>query len=278
MYTIGLALMWGTKALQDAGITSAGLDAELLLSLASGLAKEDLFFYPETLLEESVYFQFERYIARRKNREPVAYLIAKKEFFGINFDVDPSVLIPRPDTEEVVTRALDYIKENIDNRKIDIIDVGTGSGSIIVAIAVTLKKWAQDHNFDISKIKLYASDISKEALKIAEHNAKQHQVANMITFIESDLLQNIDNLHDIDLWLLNLPYLSWQNRHEYDEELTYEPGMALFAGIDGLDAYRKFFQQLIDRKITPKRIILECTEKQAARLAQYDFEIDFVEV
>lgn len=259
-YTIGMALEWGEHALQETGTTTPALDAEVLLSYAANLTKEQIFFDISMPLEEKSFFDYERLIARRKNGEPVAYIIGKKEFFGLEFEVDSCVLIPRPETEELVEKALDYIKD-FKGKKLTALDLGTGSGAIAVAIVSSIKKWQEKYEFDISKFKFIASDVSAEALAKAKKNAKKCGVDKMIKFVESDLLKNIEETKEIDLIVANLPYLDPAKRNEYSPELSEEPAVALYAGAKGMDYYAELFREIEEANISPK-VILECFEAQ----------------
>jgi release factor glutamine methyltransferase len=265
-YTVAMALTWGQHALEDAQITpTPALDAEILLGHATGATKEEIYFEPTTEVLEKDYHEYERLIARRKNGEPVAYIISKKEFFGIDFSVDKSVLIPRPETEELVDKALELINNNNNKKNFGVLDLGTGSGAIAISIAMSLKKWHKDHKFEYKNISIFASDISEKALNKARENAKNHEVDHEIEFIKSDLLGDIKNIKKVDLIVANLPYLDPVNRNNYAVDLSYEPHLALYAGENGMDYYQNLFGQIKKLAIKPM-VIVECEEYQKEAL------------
>jgi len=260
-YTVAMALMWGQHALEESQITTTpALDAELLLQHATGASKEEIYFEPSREVIEKSYHDYERLIARRKNGEPIAYIVGFKEFFGLKFDVDGSVLIPRPETEELVEKALEYIKNNKKN-KLTILDLGTGSGAIALSIASCLKNLKAKYDFDDENIQIIASDVSEKALNTAKSNAKKMRLSKKIKFIQSDLLQDIKEIQNVDLIVANLPYLDPINRNKYATDLSYEPHLALYAGENGLDYYKDLFAQIKKMKIKPK-VIVECEEYQ----------------
>lgn len=262
-YTVNSSLWWAANSLKEAGIESASLDAEILLGVTADLTKEQIYFDAERELDEKTYFNFERLVALRKERIPIAYLTGQKEFFGLEFDVDENVLIPRPETEDLVERALDELKK-YNGKKCTILDVGTGSGAIALAIAKSLVNWSEKHQFDGSKIRICASDISFNALEIAKSNAKKLGLAERVDFIESNLLSKIK--FNIDILVANLPYLSQQQKDTYSPEINYEPAEALYAENNGCDLYIKLFQQIKKLKKQPQAVIVECEESQVETL------------
>jgi release factor glutamine methyltransferase len=186
-----------------------------------------------------------------KKEMPVAYIIGHKEFFGIDFFVDKNTLIPRPDTELMVECALEKIAQN----KYDaILDIGTGSGCIAITAAKHINK----------KIKIIASDISANALKIAKKNAKRHNIK--IKFIKSDLLKNINPTEKNILILANLPYLT-KKQFDSEKSIQKEPRTALVAKEGGLESYKKLTQQ-IKTKMRDKNITMmfEIDPSQAEKI------------
>lgn len=192
--------------------------------------------------------KFKKLINKRATGVPVAYLTHHQEFYGLNFYVDGSVLVPRPETELLVELALEIIK-NQEYRIKNILDLGAGSGNIIISIIVNSKQ-ITDNSF-------YATDVSAKALKIAELNAKKHQAK--INFIKSDLFKNIPEKLKFDLIIANLPYL-WKNFPKF------EPLTALDGGKDGLKIIEKFLQE-VGSYLSPKGIILiEIDPRQAKKI------------
>jgi release factor glutamine methyltransferase len=228
--TIKEALKLGNKKLGK-----QNKDAEILLSLVLRKNKEFLFTYPERNLTKNQIERYRNFIIRRYKGEPVAYLTGHKEFFGLDFIVNKKVLIPRPETELIVEEALKLTKNK--KQPIIIIDVGTGSGCIIISLAKKL----------ISGVLFFGADISKEALSIAKKNAKFNKVDKKIKFICSDLLKSsTSNSWDCNSRVIitaNLPYLT-PAQIKSSPSIKYEPRLALAAGYDGLKYYKELFGEI----------------------------------
>jgi release factor glutamine methyltransferase len=217
------------------------LDAEILLAFVIKKNRSFLFTHGEYEPSQIQIKKYKELEFRRLKSEPVAYLINSKEFFSLEFYVNKTTLIPRPETEKIVEIILEKASPES-----TIIDVGTGSG----AISISLKK---NKNFK----KIYALDICRRALKVAEKNAKNHNVD--IEFIQSDLLKNLDQskLKKPIIFAMNLPYVP-QNADLMDDVGLYEPKKALFAGKDGLDLYRKIFTEIKNFDL----MLIECNPEQ----------------
>jgi len=244
--TIRQALIKGIQKLQSKYIDSAALDAEILLSFVLNKSKEYLYTYPEKNITKLQSTKFQRLINKRSEYYPIAYLTGHKEFYGYNFIIDKNVLIPRPQTEELVEKALAVIEAK---KLKNIIDVGTGSGCIIISIANELrKKYGSLKNF-----KFYASDVSSKALAIARKNAKLHKLSNNIKFLNGSLLKPLKNKR-IDLILANLPYLT-KNDITKNKYLKAEPKKALYEKTSGKNIYKKLFSQA-EKYFKPKPIII----------------------
>ncbi len=217
---------------------SPELDAEILLANAIKKEKEYLYTYPEKNLTVPQIKKFQQMISRRKKYEPIAYIIGYKEFYGLKFKVNARALIPRPETEMLVEETLN-IMNNISPCSAILIDIGTGSGCIPIAIAKNIKN---------TRVKICAIDISKKTLKIAKSNAKLNNAE--IKFLQGSLLEPLkkitknNNLKNLII-TANLPYLptAVYNRAMPDIKL-YEPKNALAAGKDGLKYYRELFKQI----------------------------------
>lgn len=219
------AVEWGIEQLEKANVDSYALDAELLLVHVFNKGREFLFAHPEKTLTIHQVKKYKSYIKRRVKREPVAYILGYKEFFGLDFIVDKNVLIPRPETEVLVEQALKDIKG------CTVVDVGTGSGAIVVALA----KNQPEADF-------VAIDVSQKALSIAKRNAKRHKVK--VKFIKSDLLDfKIKNSKVVIV--ANLPYgYSGEYKNLQPEITKYEPRVAIDGGRDGLKYYRGLLKQI----------------------------------
>lgn len=227
-------LEWTTRYFLDKGINESRLEAEILL--AHVLKKDRVYLYanyeaPVNAEERAVY---KKYIKRRVQREPIAYITGHKEFMSLDFEVGPEVLIPRPETELLVETVLQTVKD-LDCPRI--VDVGTGSG----AIAVSLARY-------LDRAEIWAADVSGPALTIARRNASRHNA--VIDFRESDLLEVfLENRAEcqperFDVIVANLPYVAETERMNLDPQvLDFEPHLALFAGEDGLDLYRRLIPQ-----------------------------------
>ncbi len=226
--TIQVALQSAQQRLKAADIPSWQLDAKLLLCDVLGVDKSYLLAHDDQKLTTTQRKQFEEYLQRRIDREPVCYITNKLEFYGIKFYVDNRVLSPRVETELVAEHAIKEAPKGS-----HLIDIGTGSGAIAIAIAL--------HRPDLH---ITATEVSSEALEVAKLNAEKilgsdHQ----ITFIESDIWDGIDD--KFETVVTNLPYVSEDYKPRMKPEVQKEPAIALFGGPgDGLDLYRRFYQDL----------------------------------
>ena len=204
--------------LRNNSILNPYLDSEILLSNILHTTREKLLLNLEKQITLQERKKFDIVIEKRKKKEPLAYILSKKEFWNTNFIINNSVLIPRPDTEIMVQEALNYLK--ID-RKYQILDIGTGSGCILISV---IKERKTSKGIGI--------DVSKYAIHVAKNNAKIQQLENRIKFIHSD----IDKFYSIkyDLILSNPPYISRLNLKRLSEDIrNYEPILALDGGSDG---------------------------------------------
>lgn len=245
------ALIWGIKNFKNS--KSSVLDAEVLILRSlkqknkrtkEQITKSFLYTNPEFKLSQTIQKKFKKLIKKRAVGIPVAYLTHHKEFFGLDFYVDKNVLIPRPETELLVEEALKYVK-----KKKKILDIGTGSGCIIIAMAVNSKPLIDN--------KYYATDISQKALKIARKNAKINKVK--IHFIKSNLFKNIPKNLKFDIIIANLPYLDprW-----IDAELLNESRASLDGGKNGLAIINNFLSQAKNYLKKNGKIILEIDPRQ----------------
>ncbi len=224
--------------------TSPELDAEIILANAIKKNKEYLYTYPEKNLTLPQIKKFQQMISRRKKYEPIACIIGYKEFYGLKFKITKRTLIPRPETEMIVEETLSILK--LARKPVILIDIGTGSGCIPIAIAKNIKH---------PRVKIYAADISKEALKIAKANAKINNAEKKIKFLRGNLLEPLEKIiknaaNKNIIITANLPYLPTEiYNHAMPDVKSYEPKNALIAGKDGLKYYRELFKQI--KKILP---------------------------
>ncbi|NBP52270.1 MAG: peptide chain release factor N(5)-glutamine methyltransferase, partial [Actinobacteria bacterium] len=177
-WTVGRLLAWTTQWLGGRGSESPRLDAEVLLAHVRGCSRILLYTAFDQVVGDAERARFRELVKRRGDGEPVAYLTGTREFFSLPFAVSKAVLVPRPETEQLVVRSIDLFRDAASPR---IADVGTGSG----AIAVTLAK-------HLPNASITAIDVSPEALAVARANAEAHGVADRIEFVESDLFSSVD--------------------------------------------------------------------------------------
>ena len=224
--TLDETVRWGATFLESVSDT-AQLDSELLLGHLLSLSKVDLLLKNDQTISEDDFIEFSKCIERRKNHEPIAYIIGRKYFWEHEFIVDPAVLIPRPDTETLVEAAIAAGRKIIENGKdrISVLDLGTGSGCIGISVAGALRNHIE---------KLVLVDSSEKALSIAKLNAERIFDAETLRrthFVCSDWFSNIED--NFDLILSNPPYLERGDARVY-EGAKYEPKSALYSAEEGL--------------------------------------------
>jgi release factor glutamine methyltransferase len=229
--SVNSALRDSIVRLEQARIENASLDAQLLLAKALNCSRIDLVAHPERELTPSELELFQSYIKKRASRYPLAYILGHKEFYGLDIDVSPGVLIPRPETEILVDICINRLKPTI---KPIIADNGTGSGAIAVAIAI-----------NITEAAVYATEISSEALKVAQRNISKYQLADRVNLLEGDLLEPLKELDiEFDAIVSNPPYIPSPDIETLEPEVAvYEPRGALDGGADGLEAYRRLLPE-----------------------------------
>jgi release factor glutamine methyltransferase len=201
----------------------ATVDARLLLQHVTGKSHAALLTRPEESLDRAQQEKLQNLLVRRRQGEPVAYLIGEREFYSLNFKVNSDVLIPRPETELLVDTALKHIPLTAPYK---ILDLGSGSGAVAVAIA---------HHRPQAQIT--AVDISEAALQLAQKNAERHNTRN-IRFMHSDWFAAV-GIEKFDLIVANPPYIAADDEHLQQGDLRFEPQIALQSGWDGLDAIRR---------------------------------------
>ena len=221
-----------TNHLTEHRIESPRLNAELLLAHCLNFSREGLYIHLQDSFKEEEKKKFERLIERRISGEPLQYLLGHQEFWSIDLKVDPRALIPRPETELLVEHALLLIGETSSQGAPSVLEIGTGSGAISIALAKERK--------DLS---IVATDISGEALLLARENALLADVLSRIQFIQGDLfapLRRLGKREPFDLILSNPPYISRSEIRDLAREVKdFEPIVALDGGEEGLDFYRK---------------------------------------
>lgn len=259
--TVREALDSAVDALRAAGIEDPRLDAELLLAEAAGWDRAMLVAEPGAEVPVAAGRRFGELVRRRLRREPVAYILGRKGFRNLELAVDRRVLIPRPETELLVELALEVEPASV-------LDVGTGSGAIALAVADELPRCA-----------VTATDTSVGALEVAWANAERLGLADRVRFLEGTLPEG----ESFDLVLANLPYVAERDWPTLQPEVTqWEPREALLAGPDGLDAYRSFLDRSLPLFRYPKQtkgaLAVEVGEGQARAVAALMEDAGFGEI
>ena len=234
--TVFEILNWSTDCLEDHRIENPRLNAELLLGHSLNLSREGLYVRLQSQVDNEMKEVFEKLIKRRIAGEPLQYILGHQEFWSIDFKVDPSVLIPRPETELLVEQTLSILSGTPFNRPLFVLEIGTGSG----AVAVSLAKEARN-------IILVATDISGDALMLAKENAESSGVLHQIQFVHGNLFDPFRLLRErepFDVILSNPPYIKCSEIEGLAKEVRdYEPVIALSGGEDGLDFCREIVSQ-----------------------------------
>lgn len=244
------------------------LEIEMLLAHLLKKSREFLLTHPEVKINQAVYKSFKALESKRLQHWPIAYLIGAKEFYGFDFIVSPTVLTPRPETEKIVEDMVRIAAES--SLKPLIIDIGTGSGAIIISVAKELKRLAPEA---YRRAEFLAADISKKALNIACQNAYKHKLAKKIGFLKGNLLTPLKldkrELSGYELIIAaNLPYLT-KAQIRKSPSISREPLLALDGGPDGLKYYRQLFKQLAGLKnVGNIRIICEIDDSQARKIRE----------
>ena len=252
-WTVKELLEWTSNYFREKKIKEARLEAEILL--ARVLGKDRVYLYanydaPVNQDERSIFREF---IKRRVKKEPLSYITGTKEFMSLEFRVNPAVLIPRPESEIIVERAIDLFRD----RPCSICDIGTGSGALAVSLA---------HYLPLAQV--FATDISRPALETARENASRLQVK--VQFLEGDLLSPfLDKEDHFDLIVANLPYIPLEEYYTLDSGVkSYEPQLALLAPGDGFDIYRRLIPQAFTLLKEGAYLFIEIGWKQGEKALQ----------
>ena len=227
--SINNAVLEGVQMLRAAGVNEARRESGSLLAHAIGRDRTFVVTHADEPLEVAVVESFRKLIERRAAGEPLQYLTGHQEFFKLDFEVTPDVLIPRPETEFLVEIALELLKGNLDPF---IADIGTGSGCVAVSLL-----------HELPDAHAIATDISAAALCVAQRNADRHGVTDRLTVIESDCFAKVNADRSFSLIAANLPYIRDDEMGTLQPEVGYEPRMALAGGPDGLDIVRRLLRE-----------------------------------
>ena len=232
--TISAALTWAHSVLIRAEVDSPRLDAELLLAHVLSWQRAQLHTHPERVLQPQEWTRYAELIARRAQREPLAYLTGHREFYGLDFCVDRRVFIPRPETELLVEKAIEVAKGGrgvAALRPYSIADVGTGCGAIAIALALHLPS-----------AEVYAIDLYAPALEVAARNCRRHSVEGRVHLLEGDLLSPLSQ--PVNLIVANLPYVAADEVEALPPEVSsYEPRWAWYGGVGGLEVIERLLAQ-----------------------------------
>ncbi len=272
------------QELDQAGSPTPEIDARVLLEFTLNKPHEYLMAHTYEPLTNSAYSKFRRLIRRRKKGEPIAYITKHKEFFSYDFYINKNVLVPRPESEMLVEIAMQLLELRIKNYELSkklpntekpqlsILDIGTGSGNIIISLALETLKLRSS----IPMPSFYASDISKKALYVARKNAKNHKVNKKIRFFLSDLFSNSKMPKKYDLIIANLPYvpilskkLKVKSKKHWKIPISYEPTNAIFAHKNGTKIINNFLKQALTRINDDGMILIEADPRNIESISIY---------
>ena len=241
--------------LGESGLENPELDAGLLLGHCLNKSRTALYLKAQEELDSENEKKFLNLLRRRQKREPLAYIFGLQEFWSLDFQVSPNVLIPRPETELLLERALAVWRERSEPGGL-ILDLCTGSGAIAIVLARELGQ------------PVIAVDISMAALRIAKINAQRHGVAHLISFVQSDLLSAFSAVPRFSLVLSNPPYVSVQELEAglQPEVALYEPHLALDGGDKGLEVIKKIHSQLVGMLLPEATLLIEIGAEQGNEL------------
>ncbi len=257
--TLGQSLQNAYQKLSQNQIPNYQLDAQHLLAGVIKQSRSYVLSHGEEKIKSSQEKKYQKLITLRSHHRPLAYLLGHQEFYGLDFRVNPQVLIPRPETEIIAETIIAVQKNN--QPKTAIIDVGCGSGAIIIALAKNIKR-PTDY---------YGLDISTSALRIARKNAQLNQIDQKIKFIASDLLSAlpIKKIQSYPRIIIaaNLPYLT-AKQVKAEPSIRYEPRLAQLSGTDGLRHYRRLFAQIAKINHVNMKLIIEIDPSQAKKIEE----------
>lgn len=232
------------RTLEAAGIPDARLEAEVMVMDVMRMPRQAIFAEQESQVSSRQEEQLVAIVERRLTREPLAYILNYREFYGVNLLVNQDVLIPRPETETIVEHALFMALMGMESRDLVIADVGTGTGAIAVNLAIHLPA-----------ARIYASDAYDTTLDVAAYNVRMHNVADRVTLLKGDLLEPLPE--PADVIVANLPYLPTERIPTLQPEVQWEPTVALDGGPDGLDHIRRLIAQAsAGGRLKPHGVIL----------------------
>jgi len=256
MITVLESINLSTQYLNQKGIESPRTNAELLLADILNCKRLDLYLSFERPLSEDEVQKYREHIKRRGNFEPLQYIIGKVEFYGLELKVNPSVLIPRPETELMVENILNQIPKE---QKMIILDIGSGSGNIAIALAV---------NLPLSKI--VSTDVSEKAVLVAKENSERHKVSERIKFVKHNILKNdLSSFPMFDLVVSNPPYVSNKSYSTLQKEIkNFEPAIAVTDESDGYTFYREISAKISAKLKENGKLFFEVAQEQSEEVVE----------
>ena len=260
MVALGEVIRQTQHTLETVGIPDARLEAEVLLTNILQMPRHRIYAYQEQDVTSQQEEFLARMVERRLKREPLAYILGHKEFYGVDLAVRPGVMIPRPETELLVEQALFLSMMHMEAGELVIAEPGTGSGAISINLAMHLPM-----------ARIYATELYPEALKVAAYNIDRHNVADRVTLLQGNLLEPVQEKADIIV--ANLPYVSTGEIPRLQPEIQWEPREALDGGPDGLDVIRRLLRQGQHKLTQNGVIILEIDPHQVQPLEELAQEL-----
>jgi len=257
MPTIAAAKVWAVRELTKAQVKAPQLTADLLIAFVLGWERVRVLSHPEGEIPQSAFHQFQGLVLRRAGGEPLQYLTGEQEFYGLVFRVGPGVLIPRPETEILVEKAICLIKSRSSDQTL-ILDVGTGSGCIAASVVHEIRECCG-----------YAVDISAAALRIARENFVRHGVDGRIRLVRTNLLDCFPRVPRFNFIFCNPPYVALKDCGSLPPEVrNHEPHSALFGGESGDEIYRALMPEIPSRLVAGGHLLLELGAGQSDRVSE----------
>jgi release factor glutamine methyltransferase len=260
MVALGVVIRQTQETLESASIPDARLEAEILLINILRVPRHRIYAFQEQELTSHEEELLARSLERRLKREPLAYILGHKEFYGVDLAVRPGALVPRPETELLVEQTLFLSLVHMEGGQMVIAEPGTGSGAISINLAIHLPM-----------ARIYATELYQEAVEVAEYNISRHNVADRVTLLQGDLLEPVPEMADIVV--ANLPYLSSDAIPNLQPEVQWEPREALDGGVDGLDIIKRMMHQARHKLRQNGVMILEIDPHQVQPLEKLALEL-----
>lgn len=245
------ALVKTRKLLAYASIDEAHLESELILRHVTGSTRVDFFINPNHNLTQNQEDNLQQLVQRRQSGEPIAYILGTQQFYGLDFYVNSNTFIPRPETELLVEKSIQWAKER---HRIAIADIGTGCGAIAISLA-----------YHLPNVTIYATDISSYALTVAKINLEFHQQNGRICLLQGNLLKPLPE--PVDLIIANLPYVKYTDLVRVNT-YGHEPTLALNGGPEGTTLITELCYQASDRLNKGGRLLLEIEPRQASMVTK----------